>query len=260
MLGEAPSLRNFFVAAGFNSIGIQTAGGAGKAIAEWMEAGEPTHGSHRRRHPPHASPSTATRPISPTASARRSACTMPTSSPIAAPRARAACAPRRCTSGWRSAAPASARPPAGSAPPGSCPRRRARAARRPSTATAGGGRTGSSYAAEEHKAVRTGVGLFDLSPFGKIRVEGRDAEAVLQRICANDVAVAPGRIVYTQWLNAQRRHRGRPDRHAPLRRRVPRRDVVGDRAARSGLAEAPHRRTARTAWRPTSPSARPASP
>jgi 4-methylaminobutanoate oxidase (formaldehyde-forming) len=52
-------------------------------------------------------------------------------------------------------------------------------------------------------AVRTGIGLFDLSPFGKIRVEGRDAEAVLQRICANDVAIAPGRIVYTQWLNAQ---------------------------------------------------------
>ena len=42
ILGEAPSLRNFFVAAGFNSIGIQTAGGVGMAIAEWMEAGEPT--------------------------------------------------------------------------------------------------------------------------------------------------------------------------------------------------------------------------
>src|SRR3546814_9003176 len=47
------------------------------------------------------------------------------------------------------------------------------------------------------------VGFFDLSSFAKFRVEGRDAEAVLQRICANDVAVAPGRIVYTQWLNAQ---------------------------------------------------------
>src|SRR6185436_12081270 len=57
------------------------------------------------------------------------------------------------------------------------------------------------HVAEEHKAVRTGIGLFDLSTFGKIRVEGRDAEAVLQRICANDVAVALGRIVYTQWLN-----------------------------------------------------------
>ena len=96
------------------------------------------------------------------------------------------------------------------------------------------------HAAEEHKAVRTGVGLFDLSPFGKIRVEGRDAEDVLQRISANDVAVAPGRIVYTQWLNAPRRHRGRPDHRAALQRRVPRGYVVGDGAARSRLVEAPH--------------------
>ncbi len=41
LLGEAPELRNFYVAAGFNSIGIQSAGGAGKALAEWMETGEP---------------------------------------------------------------------------------------------------------------------------------------------------------------------------------------------------------------------------
>ena len=57
------------------------------------------------------------------------------------------------------------------------------------------------HVAAEHIAVRTGVGLFDMSPFGKIHVEGADAEAVLQRVCANHIAVAPGRIVYTQWLN-----------------------------------------------------------
>src|SRR3546814_13635606 len=57
------------------------------------------------------------------------------------------------------------------------------------------------HAAAEHKAVREGVGLFDLTSFAKFRVEGRDAEAVLQRISANDVAVAPGRIVSTQWLH-----------------------------------------------------------
>jgi 4-methylaminobutanoate oxidase (formaldehyde-forming) len=55
--------------------------------------------------------------------------------------------------------------------------------------------------ASEHRAVRERVGLFDLSSFGKFLVQGRDAEAVLQRVCAGDVAVAPGRIVYTQWLN-----------------------------------------------------------
>jgi 4-methylaminobutanoate oxidase (formaldehyde-forming) len=50
-------------------------------------------------------------------------------------------------------------------------------------------------------AVRTGVGLFDMTSFGKIRVEGRDACAFLQKMCANDVDVAAGRIVYTQMLN-----------------------------------------------------------
>jgi glycine cleavage system T protein len=57
---------------------------------------------------------------------------------------------------------------------------------------------------DEHLAVRNGVGLFDMSSFGKIRVEGRDALAFLQRLCANQMDVAPGKIVYTQMLN----HRG----------------------------------------------------
>ena len=42
ILGEAPELKKFFVAAGFNSIGIQSAGGAGKALAEWIVNGHPT--------------------------------------------------------------------------------------------------------------------------------------------------------------------------------------------------------------------------
>ncbi|MER8971932.1 MULTISPECIES: FAD-dependent oxidoreductase [unclassified Mesorhizobium] len=54
---------------------------------------------------------------------------------------------------------------------------------------------------EEHLAVRNGVGLFDMTSFGKIRVEGRDACAFLQRLCANDLDVTPGKIVYTQMLN-----------------------------------------------------------
>ncbi|MER9656474.1 FAD-dependent oxidoreductase, partial [Mesorhizobium sp. M0152] len=54
---------------------------------------------------------------------------------------------------------------------------------------------------EEHLAVRNKVGLFDMTSFGKIRVEGRDACAFLQRLCANDMDVAPGKILYTQMLN-----------------------------------------------------------
>ena len=42
ILGEAPELANFFVAAGFNSVGIASAGGAGRALAEWIVAGTPT--------------------------------------------------------------------------------------------------------------------------------------------------------------------------------------------------------------------------
>ena len=54
---------------------------------------------------------------------------------------------------------------------------------------------------DEHLAVRNDVGLFDMTSFGKIRVEGRDALAFLQRLCANDLDVPAGRIVYTQMLN-----------------------------------------------------------
>ena len=53
----------------------------------------------------------------------------------------------------------------------------------------------------EHMAVRTGVGFFDMTSFGKIRIEGRDACTFLNRVCGNQMDVAAGRIVYTQMLN-----------------------------------------------------------
>jgi 4-methylaminobutanoate oxidase (formaldehyde-forming) len=59
------------------------------------------------------------------------------------------------------------------------------------------------YSAAEHAAVRDAVGVFDLSSFGKFVVEGPDSEVALNHICANDVAVPVGKIVYTQWLNEQ---------------------------------------------------------
>ena len=57
------------------------------------------------------------------------------------------------------------------------------------------------YSGAEHMAVRTGVGMFDQSSFGKFVLEGADAESVLNQICANDVSVPVGKLVYTQWLN-----------------------------------------------------------
>ena len=56
-------------------------------------------------------------------------------------------------------------------------------------------------AAREHRAIRENVGLYDMSSFGKIRVEGPDAESFLNRICGGEMQVAPGKIVYTQFLN-----------------------------------------------------------
>ncbi|MEM7564326.1 MAG: FAD-dependent oxidoreductase [Pseudomonadota bacterium] len=57
------------------------------------------------------------------------------------------------------------------------------------------------YWKAEHEAIRNDAGFIDLSPFCKIQVEGADAESKLQRICTNQIAVEPGRVVYTQWLN-----------------------------------------------------------
>ena len=57
------------------------------------------------------------------------------------------------------------------------------------------------YSADEHHAVRTDIGLFDQTSFAKFRLEGPDAERVLNQICANDIAVPIGKMVYTQWLN-----------------------------------------------------------
>ncbi len=202
LLGEAPDLGGFFVAAGFNSIGIQSAGGAGKALAEWMDAGEPTMDlgdvDIRRMQAFQNNRSYLLSRVSETlgllyadhypyrhfASARGVRRT-------ALHDRLAACG--ACfgeAAGWERAfwfLPDAA-------------------AQRGETAQYNYSwkrQNWFDYAAEEHLAVRTGVGVFDLSPFAKFHVEGRDAEAVLQLVSANDIAVEPGRIVYTQWLNTR---------------------------------------------------------
>jgi 4-methylaminobutanoate oxidase (formaldehyde-forming) len=200
ILGEAPSLRNFFVAAGFNSIGIQTAGGAALAIAEWMEAGAPTYDltayDIRRCQPFQSNATYLTHRIG-EALGLHYADQFPYRSPVSARAvrttplhdrlaARGACFTE--LAGWER--------PAWFLPDDA----RARG-ERAEWRYGWGRQPWFDYVGEEHRAVRSGVGLFDLSTFGKIRVEGRDAEAVLQLVCANDVAVPPGRIVYTAWLN-----------------------------------------------------------
>jgi 4-methylaminobutanoate oxidase (formaldehyde-forming) len=195
MLGEAPELRNFFVAAGFNSIGIQSAGGAGKVLAEWILEGHPPMDlwdvDIRRVQPFQSNPRYLRERVSESLGllyamhwpyrqyeTARGVRTSPLHERLAA---RGACFGE--VAGWERAN--------WFAPDGVEPRYEYSYKRQ----------NWFPYAAAEHKAVREAVAVFDMTSFAKYLVQGRDAEAVLQRICANDVAVAPGKVVYTQWLN-----------------------------------------------------------
>ena len=230
LLGEAPELANFFVAAGFNSIGIQSAGGAGKALAEWIVGGEAPFDlwdvDIRRMHPfqsnktylfnrtkeslgllyadhyPYKQPETA-RGI------RRS----PIHEHL---KAAGACFGE--LAGWeranwfdRSKAGTLKTSAQNPETPDNPLKWQARTPASASAFTLEGGSPEYAYtwkrqnwfdfAAAEHKAVREDVGLFDMSSFGKIRVEGRDACVFLNRLCGGQVDVPIGKIVYTQFLN-----------------------------------------------------------
>ena len=197
MLGEAPELRGLFVAAGFNSTGIQSAGGAGKVLAEWIVAGHPPMDlwdvDIRRLQPFQSNKRYLSRRVSESLGllyamhwpyrqyeTARGARTSPFHERLAE---RGACFGE--AAGWERANWFADR--------GERPEYRYSYMRQNWLA----------HAAAEHRAVREKVALFDQSSFAKFLVQGRDAEAVLQRLCANDVAVAAGRIVYTQWLNAR---------------------------------------------------------
>ena len=195
LLGEAPEIRNFWVACGFNSVGIQSAGGAGMALAQWMEDGQPPFDLWDvdiRRMQPFQANRTYLYERSKEALGLLYADHFPFRQPETARgvkrspihehlKARGACFGE--TAGWERAN--------WFAPEGTDPEYR----------YSWGRQNWFDHCGEDHLAVRNGVGLFDMSSFGKIRVEGPDAEAVLQRICGNTIAVEPGRTVYTQFLN-----------------------------------------------------------
>ncbi|WP_049734698.1 GcvT family protein [Rhizobium ecuadorense] len=194
-LGEAPEVKGYWVAAGYNSIGIVSSGGAGMALAQWMNDGEPpfdlwdvdirraqpfqknrfylkervteTLGLLYADHFPYRQMATA-RGI------RRS----PIHEHLAA---RGAVFGE--VAGWERA------------------NWFAREGQERKYEYSWRRQNWFENQREEHLAIRTGVGLFDMTSFGKIRVEGRDACRFLQRLCANQIDVPAGRIVYTQMLN-----------------------------------------------------------
>jgi glycine cleavage system T protein len=195
LLGEAPNLKNFFVAAGFNSIGIQSAGGAGMALSEWIVGGHPPFDLWDvdiRRMMPHQNRKTYLRervsealgllyamhwPYRQFETARGIRLT-PLYSRL---KEYGACFGE--VAGWERAN--------WFAPKGI----------EPKYEYSFGRQNWFDYAGVEVKATREKVGLFDQSTFAKLLVSGPDAERELQRICAADIAVEPGKAVYTQWLN-----------------------------------------------------------
>jgi 4-methylaminobutanoate oxidase (formaldehyde-forming) len=195
ILGEAPQLANFFVGAGFNSVGIATAGGAGRALAEWIVNGVPTgdltgvdirrfarfNGNSRWLHDrvaevlglhyeipwPNREMTTA-RPF------RRS----PVHHLLAAANANFG-----SKMGWERA---NFFAPAGVAP---------------TIEYTWGKPSWLEWSAAEQTNTRTNVTVFDQTSFSKYLVVGADAEAALQWLCTADVGVPVGRSVYTGMLN-----------------------------------------------------------
>jgi sarcosine dehydrogenase len=195
ILGEAPEVRRYYVGAGFCSGGIAAAGGAGRALAEWIVEDRPSmdlwQADIRRFASFHANPAFLRERASEIVGVHyfvafpnreletgRGLRLSPLYERL---RDKRACFGNKM--GWERA---NWFAPAGVAP---------------ETAYSFGRQNWFPYAAAEHRACREAVAVFDQSSFSKFRLEGPDAEAALQRLCANDVAVAPGRVVYTGMLN-----------------------------------------------------------
>jgi 4-methylaminobutanoate oxidase (formaldehyde-forming) len=194
-LGESVELKNCFVAAGLNSIGLQSAGGIGKVVAEWMRDGHPPMDLWEvdvRRNMPFQSNRKYLRERVSESLGLLYATHWPFRQYETARGVRKSALHDRLTAagacfgeafGWERAN--------WYAPAGVAPR----------YDYSYGRQNWFEHSASEHRAVRTAVGLFDQSSFAKFRLEGVDAVRVLNRVCANEVDVAPGKMVYTQWLN-----------------------------------------------------------
>lgn len=196
IVGEAPELRNYFVAAGLNSIGILTGGGLGRVLAHWIVHGRPdvdvTGFNIDRLHRYQANPEyRRTRTMESLGMVYQ--CHYPTRSMQTARGARrsplhdrlvARGAYFRDVSGWEGAdwyAPDGAEPKV--------------------ERLSWGRQNWFPWWAAEHRAARENVILMDMSFMSKFLVQGRDAGRVLDRVSANAVNRTVGQITYTQWLD-----------------------------------------------------------
>ena len=196
VVGEAPEVRNYFVAAGLNSIGILTGGGLGRALAHWIVEGRPdidvTGMNIDRLHPYQANPQyRATRTVESLGMVYQ--CHYPGRSMRTARGARRSAVHDRLAqagayfkdvSGWES--------PDWYAPAGTEPR---------VEALSWGRQNWWPYWEAEHHAAREGVIVMDMSFMSKFAVQGRDAGRLLDLLSANRVDGPPGTITYTPWLN-----------------------------------------------------------
>ncbi len=199
-LGEAPELKNFFVAAGFNSVGIQSAGGAGKMLAEWIHKGHPPMDlwdvDIRRNMPFQGTPEYLRERTTESLGllyemhwpfkqyktgrgVRRSVLYHQL-------KAQGACF--GVDNGWERANWFASE-------------EMMKDGKEPEYEYSYGRQNWFECNAAEHNAVRNAVGVIDQSSFSKYQVEGPDAEKFLNRICSNNIAVPVGKMVYTQWLN-----------------------------------------------------------
>lgn len=196
LVGESPELTNFFIAAGFNSLGILSGGGAGSIIAQWIVDGDApvdvTDVDPARLHPFQANRSYLAERSVELLGRLHSTGSWPHSSPKTARNVRRSPVHHRLeeagahfveTAGWELTG--------WFAPPGASIELHLTYERQ----------EWFDYHAAEHHAVREGVALFDMSSMSKFLVEGPDAEVLLNRISGNDVAVPVGQCVYTQWMN-----------------------------------------------------------
>ena len=194
-LGESAELKNCFVAAGLNSIGLQSAGGIGKVMAEWIRDGIPPEDLWTvdvRRNMPFQINRKYLRERVSESLGLLYATHYPFKQYETARGVRRSALHDRLAAqgacfgeafGWERAN--------WYGEPGTSPKYE----------YSYGRQNWFGATAAECQAVREAVGLFDQSSFAKFRLEGRDALSVLSQVCANEVDVTPGKLVYTQWLN-----------------------------------------------------------